>query len=82
MVITCHVCTEGIRSDGSTCSHCGGDGEIDLTDPSFRQIEYGPMITLVGLVWNTLLTNQANMEDKLDDIKDKCNDIKEKVDEL
>jgi len=66
MVIDCHACTDGTTSDGTACLTCGGDGEIDLTDHAFRRIKYGPMKNLTGVIWSTLLTNQASIEAKID----------------
>lgn len=95
MVIDCHACINGTTSDGESCKLCSGDGEIDLLDPAFRRIRFGPEKNLTGLIWSTLLTNQAAMAseiiiikqeladlaDKVDDVMDKCNDIFEKVNE-
>jgi len=55
MIIKCHACTEGTTSADLPCSICGGDGEIDLTDLAFREIKYGPMLSLTGHVWSETL---------------------------
>jgi len=81
MEIACHACTEGTNSAGTPCSLCGGDGSIDLLDSAFKQIKLGPEKSLRGQVWSTILTNQADLLDKVNDVLDKCNDIKEKLDE-
>lgn len=82
MIIKCHACTEGTTSAGLPCSICGGDGEIDLADLAFREIKYGPMLSLTGLIWDTILTNQSDMADKINDVLDKCNDIKDVADAI
>jgi len=82
MVLDCHACVDGTTSGGLSCGICGGDGEIDLLDDAFKQIPIGAEKALMGVVWSTLLTNQADMADKLNDCLDKLNDIKEVVDEL
>ena len=80
MEITCGVCTEGVGSDGGSCSVCGGDGLIDLADSDFRK--YIQRWALHGVIWNEMLTRLDDIEDKVDDVIVKCNDIKEVVDEL
>ena len=79
MVLDCTVCTNGIGSDGQTCKVCGGDSELNLTDAHFTQLISRWKIH--GLVWNEILTQLADLTDKVNDVMDKCNDIKEKLDE-
>ena len=82
MVIDCHACVDGTTSAGESCGLCGGDGEIDLLDAAFREIKLGSEKRLMGFVWSTLLTNQADMADRINDCLDKINDIKAVVDAL
>ena len=81
MIISCWTCKGTGSVAGVSCPVCGGDGEVDLLDEKFKQIEVASQLTLMGQVWSTILTNQADMADKLDNIMDKCNDIFEKVNE-
>ena len=81
MVISCWTCGGTGSVAGVSCSVCGGDGEVDLLDDKFKQIGLGSQIAVQGQVWSTILTNQADMADKLDDIMEKCNDILEQVSE-
>ncbi len=70
MEITCSPCEgTGTVSGGETCPTCGGDGKIDLTDPTFRGIPLGDQIAVMGQVWNDLLTNQAALDTKVDTIE-------------
>ena len=82
MEIICHACTEGTNSAGTPCSLCGGDGSIDLLDSAFKQIKVGAEKLLMGLIWSTLLTNQADLSDKVDDVLDKCNDVLDKCNDI
>ena len=81
MEVTCSSCQGNGSSGGVSCTVCGGDGQIDLTDANFKQIHLGDQIALTGQVWSDLLTAVADIEDKVNDVMDKCNDIMEKLNE-
>jgi len=56
MLITCGTCSGTGSNGGVSCSVCGGDGEIDLTDSTFKQISHGDQVALTGVVWDLMLT--------------------------
>jgi len=66
MVFTCGTCSGTGSNGGVLCSVCGGDGEINLTDPTFRQISHGDQIALTGVIWDSMLTTLADIGAKLD----------------
>jgi len=66
MVVDCSVCVDGIMNGGGACTICGGDGEIDLTDSSFKFVRASYKRTLEGIVWDSILTSLADIKTKLD----------------
>lgn len=75
MLITCTPCSGTGSSGGVSCTVCGGDGELDLTDANFKGIRVGDQIAIMGVVWDSLLTSVADIEGKLDAIDTKLDTI-------
>ncbi len=92
MLIPCGTCSGFSSNNGISCTVCGGDGKVDLTDDAFRQITLGDQIALTGQIWSMLLAEIAAIKAKTDnlpeditsdlsDILGKCTDIFEKLNE-
>jgi len=82
MVVTCEICRgTGILLEES-CPNCGGDGEVDLLDDSFKHTSHSQHRILQGNIWSIVLTAVADIEGKIDDVKEKVDEIKAVVDEL
>ena len=73
MLITCPKCENG-TVNGVSCTACGGDGEVELTDFNFREFAESDFRAICGTIWTEIFS-------QLDDIKDKVEDIFEKVNE-
>jgi len=82
MLISCTPCKGTGASGGVSCTVCSGDGEIDLTDANFRGIRIGDQITLMGIVWDSLLTSASDIEDKVDAMTDSIDAIIAEQDSL
>ena len=80
MEFDCSVCDEGTSSNGSSCTICGGDGLINLTDPAFKSIDHGTQKVLYGVVWDAILTLLTNIETKCDGFDTKLDAIDTKLD--
>ncbi|HUS89595.1 MAG TPA: hypothetical protein VMW91_09560 [Desulfosporosinus sp.] len=74
MVIICPKCIDGVY-DEATCIYCGGDTEIDLLAPMFKQLAGSNLRAITGQVWSEMLG-------KLDVIQADITAIKAKTDNL
>ena len=71
-------CNSGIKSDGSSCGICGGNGQIGLTDAAFTQIQN--KWKLRGIIWDEILTSLASLETKCDALDTKLDALDTKLD--
>ena len=81
MEVDC-TCNNGTTSAGTVCSICNGDGKVDLTDSTFNRVNDRALRSIRGTVWGTILTNHADLEDKIADLEDKIDDIVDKLNDI
>jgi len=55
MLVDCPTCVDGTLEGGGTCTVCGGDGEIDLTDDAFKKIRASHRRLVDGVVLSAIL---------------------------
>ena len=82
MLINCETCKgTGVLLEES-CPNCGGNGEVDFLDDSFKHTRHSQFMTLQGAMWSALLTDIKDIKDKYNDIFEKVVEIKTVVDAL
>ena len=61
MLIDCGPCNGTGAVGGVSCTVCGGDGQVDLTDLNFKQIRLEDRIALTGQVWSEILNKLGDL---------------------
>jgi len=75
MEFTCGQCKGTGTYADITCSLCGGDGKIELTDQNMANLTEATKSKLHGMVWADMITKIADIEDKVNDVMAKCEEI-------
>lgn len=82
-ILTCPWCDgEGVWPAEETCVNCGGDGEIDITDPAIINTTREKQIAIHFQIAHQVLEAHDDIMNKFQDTFEKCTEIKNRCDEI